>query len=477
MLSQVFENESESPTSRAKYVFPLPANAAICAFELKHADGRVMTGVAKLKEKSEAAETFMLADTIAMQLSFAPKLEMPRVASQEYILVVDRSASVSGAPTETTKRTLGMLLHLLPDLDTTFNIFSEVDGDPPAVNFLPSNYHHWLPASHVVELEPLPPIQQVPHRITKIFHEMRLNVFAITTFRSIPLEVRLRAEFEGLAEVLKLVVPVTLHERSLSTWQKVEHHSQNLMAPITNEEVRKAAIVHLGLECQLASQCASFTAIESRREAVGSRLRTTTSLERSWQQHYYGSSPSVTSYAAEYYALGMDVTMVQTVLDDLSWVVDAVFSFFTPEAALTHSRRQNLLPSTYYSTAQTRSLSSQRARPFHHDNSSTDTFSILSSLEGSSINSQMTHSRSSSPLRPSEDSIQLIPSPVFDSTHNTRRRARLPRHAVVSDSHPLLMPEEVYTLILLQGYDGSFAPSPQLEALLGAEILEKAADL
>lgn len=60
MLSQVFENESESPTSRAKYVFPLPANAAICAFELQHADGRVMTGVAKLKEKSEAAETFMV---------------------------------------------------------------------------------------------------------------------------------------------------------------------------------------------------------------------------------------------------------------------------------------------------------------------------------------------------------------------------------------------------------------------------------
>ncbi|KAG0697693.1 hypothetical protein DFH29DRAFT_1003477 [Suillus ampliporus] len=366
-------------------------------------------------------------------------------------------------------------------------------GDPPAVNFLPSNYHHWLPASHVVELEPLPPIQQVPHRITKIFHEMRLNVFAITTFRSIPLEVRLRAKFEGLAEVLKLVVPVTVVKQpfedelplihTVAARALVKHLAEGRaplpkpMAPTTNEEVRKAAIVHLGLECQLANQCTSFTAIESRREAVGSRLRTTTSLERSWQQHYYGSSPSVTSYAAEYYALGMDVTMVQTVLDDLSWVVDAVFSFFTPEAALTHSRRQNLLPSTYYSTAQTRSLSSQRARPFHHDNSSTDTFSILSSLEGSSINSQMTHSRSSSPLRPSEDSIQLIPSPVFDSTLNTRRRARLPRHAVVSDSHPLLMPEEVYTLILLQGYDGSFAPSPQLEALLGAEILEKVADL
>ena len=56
MLSQVFENVSESPTSRAKYVFPLPASAATCAFELEHADGRVIVGVAK--EKSEAAEAF-----------------------------------------------------------------------------------------------------------------------------------------------------------------------------------------------------------------------------------------------------------------------------------------------------------------------------------------------------------------------------------------------------------------------------------
>lgn len=56
MVYQIFENESESPTSRAKYVFPLPANAAICAFELEHADGRVITGVTE--KKSEAAEAF-----------------------------------------------------------------------------------------------------------------------------------------------------------------------------------------------------------------------------------------------------------------------------------------------------------------------------------------------------------------------------------------------------------------------------------
>jgi hypothetical protein len=37
-------------------VFPLPASASVCAFELEHADGRVLTGVAE--ETSEAARTF-----------------------------------------------------------------------------------------------------------------------------------------------------------------------------------------------------------------------------------------------------------------------------------------------------------------------------------------------------------------------------------------------------------------------------------
>ena len=63
-------------------------------------------------------------DTIAMQLSFVPKFKMPRIPSQEYIFVIDRSGSMSGSPIETAKRTLEMLLHLLPDSQTTFNIFS-----------------------------------------------------------------------------------------------------------------------------------------------------------------------------------------------------------------------------------------------------------------------------------------------------------------------------------------------------------------
>jgi hypothetical protein len=69
--------------------------------------------------------------TIAMQLSLVPNFKIPPLDSQEYIFVIDRSTSMTGAPMETAKRTLEMLLRLLPDSQTTFNIFSfgyKVDG-------------------------------------------------------------------------------------------------------------------------------------------------------------------------------------------------------------------------------------------------------------------------------------------------------------------------------------------------------------
>jgi hypothetical protein len=62
--------------------------------------------------------------TIAMQLSLVPKFQAPKVPSQEYIFIIDRSYSMDGDPIETAKRTLTMLLRLLPSTQTTFNIFS-----------------------------------------------------------------------------------------------------------------------------------------------------------------------------------------------------------------------------------------------------------------------------------------------------------------------------------------------------------------
>ncbi|KAI6143622.1 hypothetical protein BKA82DRAFT_4017369 [Pisolithus tinctorius] len=59
VLTQVFQNESDRPTARAKYVFPLPERSAVCGFELEHADGRVIVGV--VKESEDAARTFEVA--------------------------------------------------------------------------------------------------------------------------------------------------------------------------------------------------------------------------------------------------------------------------------------------------------------------------------------------------------------------------------------------------------------------------------
>ncbi|PSR72061.1 hypothetical protein PHLCEN_2v12042, partial [Hermanssonia centrifuga] len=62
--------------------------------------------------------------SIAMQLTMVPKFDLPILAKQEYIFVVDRSGSMRGDRIETAKRTLVMLLRALPSRGTTFNIYS-----------------------------------------------------------------------------------------------------------------------------------------------------------------------------------------------------------------------------------------------------------------------------------------------------------------------------------------------------------------
>ncbi|PSS37964.1 hypothetical protein PHLCEN_2v191 [Hermanssonia centrifuga] len=62
--------------------------------------------------------------SVAMQLTVVPKFNLPTVSAQEYIFVVDRSASMAGARIEQAKRALVMLLRALPRQGTVFNIFS-----------------------------------------------------------------------------------------------------------------------------------------------------------------------------------------------------------------------------------------------------------------------------------------------------------------------------------------------------------------
>lgn len=59
-----------------------------------------------------------------MHLTLIPEFDIPIMRSQEYILLLDRSGSMSGSRIETAKRTVTSLLHALPSEGTIFNIFS-----------------------------------------------------------------------------------------------------------------------------------------------------------------------------------------------------------------------------------------------------------------------------------------------------------------------------------------------------------------
>ncbi|KAA1473925.1 hypothetical protein DENSPDRAFT_882390 [Dentipellis sp. KUC8613] len=55
-ISHTFTNPKNAETGSAKYVFPLPARAAVCAFEMRRSDGEVIFGV--VKEKDLAAREY-----------------------------------------------------------------------------------------------------------------------------------------------------------------------------------------------------------------------------------------------------------------------------------------------------------------------------------------------------------------------------------------------------------------------------------
>ncbi|THH32860.1 hypothetical protein EUX98_g1355 [Antrodiella citrinella] len=60
-LTQLFDNSSDDSSPRAKYVFPLPASAAIRAFEMI-CDGRIIYGVAKERQQAEQDHQQALTD-------------------------------------------------------------------------------------------------------------------------------------------------------------------------------------------------------------------------------------------------------------------------------------------------------------------------------------------------------------------------------------------------------------------------------
>lgn len=138
-------------------------------------------------------------------------------------------------------------------------------------------------------LEPPPALQQVPHALVKISAGIRFTVFSIISSRRIPSSIKLFTKFQGVEEPMEWIVPVTdvkpfkdpkckiplihtLAARKLITelWERRAPLPALVNTVVaSDDEIRRAAIVRLGLGYQLISQYTSFVAVDVEDEESG----------------------------------------------------------------------------------------------------------------------------------------------------------------------------------------------------------------
>ncbi|KAI6035785.1 hypothetical protein EDC04DRAFT_2897689 [Pisolithus marmoratus] len=362
----------------------------------------------------------------------------------------------------------------------------------------------------ILELEPPPAVQQVPHTLTKIFAGVRFTVFAIMASGRIPTSIKLFTKFEGIDEPMEWVVPVTevkpfkdaeceiplihtLAARKLIT--ELSEGRAPLPAVVgsvvaTADEITKAAIVRLGLRYQLASQYTSFVAVdvgdEQSRGTRRGQSRPDTGWIRTRRQLRSLMSTQQTEGNEDANEEG-DSGLLSSIFDSLTSAFSFVFGMFSGSASgpnPSSDETQNI-PGSYTDSelrldTDEEGLRGRTARRRGEDiprRYSTDTLSTLSSLQ-ESCSSCWTSSRSPSP----SDPIVRSPSPEFVRVIGAppTTRPTVLQISSPSGSTPTILPtvpREAYEVFQLVGLDGSFSPTAELGRIIGPGILEKADEL
>ncbi|KIJ07833.1 hypothetical protein PAXINDRAFT_102786, partial [Paxillus involutus ATCC 200175] len=363
----------------------------------------------------------------------------------------------------------------------------------PQVSFSPQ-FTFTLPAG-TPELVPPPPIQQAPHTLTKIFSGIRFTVFAITSFKSIPASVKLVTKLEGVQEPLEFKVDVieTKPFRSAEADSVVPLiHSlaaQRLIMELdegrgplpiavhgdallcSEDDLRRAGIMRLGLEHQLVSKYTSFVAVEKGDERIRGRGRGRN--DRAWVR---SRLPRGFRADAEEDPASEDSSFLDGVLDGLSAIIASVFDYFSGPSSATNTpprssrpHRQPNVPGAYATSDPSVSEGSrdngredrqrrQRSVSSHYSN---NTFTTLSSLEGSSGSSYWSRSRTPSPLPPIPDPIERANSPEFVQDENAPQRPRAANPLSIGNDTSTTrqhrpVSQEANALFNLLNVDGSF---------------------
>lgn len=401
------------------------------------------------------------------------------------------------------------------DIDWGYDASSPQACFPPQTTLnLPSG----LPA-----LAPPPLVQQAPHSLTKIFSSIRFTVFAISSFRAVPTSVKLITKLEGVSEPQELIVKVakvkpfrdtdehsivpivhTLAARKLIMELDDKVGPLPIAAPgdallVSGDDLRRAGIVRLGLTYQLVSEHTCFVAVQKGDERIRNRGRGSGSM--AWTR----SRLQKTDLSTQKDGSAEAPTLLDSLIDGMLSFVGSVFGFLSGPVASTsttnttsHSRSQHQprLPGAYDGSdsgtgednrgrVHTRAFGPTReGSPASHH--STDTFSSLSSLDGSTCSACWAPSRSPSPLPRFHDPIERAPSPDFirDTSPQSFRATNADRGGSNgtalnpgSSSKQDPISQEVYDLFLQMEFDGSFTASPLLTRLVGDAVLGKADEL
>ena len=331
------------------------------------------------------------------------------------------------------------------------------------------------------------PLQQTPHRIHQIDPGMRFVVFAISAQKTLPRNVVIRGRIDDVATPIEITIPVesvksssddisipfihTLAARRLIT----DLDEGQILLPNPDptssaESVRKARIVEIAEKYQLASKYTSFVATEDspyvpRRGTYRPPLH---------NRIHSGNDPD----AAHDVDSPATSTFTGVVVDATLSLMSSAFNIATSWLPRSQTRGRSA-PITFpgaFAPSRTQSPGTSRNNAFPRF----DSFSTLSSFDDSSSTSWSSRSPSPSPPPSVQEDQSRSPSPILQPAHDRPEPSgALNDDLIVRPSLPdnkdAISPQ-IFELVQLQSFDGSFSSSSALGNIVGQDVLNKASD-